>query len=108
MIARIWHGYTTKENANAYTNLLKDEIFEGIADKKMIGFKGIQLLNRELENEIEFTTIMWFDNIENVKQFMGEDYETAYVLPQAQKLLKRYDKVSAHCELLHELKYMPF
>jgi len=63
--------------------LLKDEIFEGIADKKIIGFKGIQLLNRELENEFEFTTIMWFDNIENVKQFMGEDYETAYVLPQA-------------------------
>jgi hypothetical protein len=48
---------------------------------------------------------MWFDNIENVKQFMGEDYETACVLPEAQKLLKRYDKVSAHCELLHELKY---
>ncbi len=107
MIARIWHGYTTKENANAYTSLLKDEIFEAIAEKKMIGFRGIQLLNRELENEFEFTTIMWFDNIENVKQFMGEDYEKAYVLPQAQKLLTRYDKVSAHCELLHELKYEP-
>jgi hypothetical protein len=48
---------------------------------------------------------MWFDNVENVKQYMGEDYETAYVLPQAQKLLKRYDKKSAHCEMLHELKY---
>lgn len=105
MIARIWHGYTSKENADAYVNLLKDEIFERIAAKKMIGYRGIQLLNRELENEFEFTTIMWFDNIENVKQFMGEDYETAYVLPQAQKLLKRYDKMSVHCELLYELKY---
>jgi hypothetical protein len=34
MIARIWHGYTTKENASAYENLLKEEIFEGIAIKK--------------------------------------------------------------------------
>ena len=71
----------------------------------MIGYRSIQLLSRELENEFEFTTIMWFDTIENVKQFMGEDYETAYVLPEAQKLLKRYDKLSAHYELLHELKY---
>ena len=34
MIARIWHGYTTKQNANAYEDLLKEEIFKGIADKK--------------------------------------------------------------------------
>ena len=105
MIARIWHGYTTKENASAYENLLKEEIFEGIANKKMIGYKGIQLLRREFENEFEFTTIMWFDKIENVKQFMGEDYETAYVLPPAQKLLLRYDKKSIHCDLLHEIQY---
>jgi hypothetical protein len=105
MIARIWHGYTTVENADAYVNLLKNEIFEGIAAKQMKGYRGIQLLRRELDNEYEFTTIMWFDQIENVKQFMGEDYETSYVLPEAQKLLKRFDKRSAHCEVLHELKY---
>ena len=105
MIARIWHGYTTKENADAYENLLKEEIFEGIANKKMEGYKGIQLLKREVDNEFEFTTIMWFENIDSVKQFMGEEYETAYVLPQAQKLLLRYDKKSIHCGLRHELKY---
>jgi len=105
MIARIWHGYTTKENANAYVHLLKEEIFKGIADKKMIGYNGIQLLSRELDNEIEFTTIMWFDKIEDIKQFMGNKYENAYVLPEAQKLLKRYDTKSIHCNLLHEIKY---
>jgi hypothetical protein len=58
-----------------------------------------------MANELEFTTIMWFENIASVKQFMGEDYETAYVLSQVQKLLSRYDKKSVHCELRHELKY---
>ena len=29
MISRIWHGYTTTENAEAYESLLKDEIFVG-------------------------------------------------------------------------------
>ncbi len=37
MIARTWHGYTTKENADAYETLLKKEIFEGIANKKNEG-----------------------------------------------------------------------
>ncbi len=84
---------------------IKQEIFEGIANKKMKGYKGIQLLKREVNGEFEFTTIMWFENITTVKEFMGEEYETAYVLPQAQKLLLRYDKKSIHCELRHELKY---
>ena len=105
MIARIWHGYTTKMNADSYENLLKQKIFGGIASKKIEGYKGIQLLRRAMGDEFEFTTIMWFESIASVKQFMGEDYETAYVLPQAQKLLLRYDKKSIHCELRHELRY---
>lgn len=51
MIARIWHGYTTKENADNYENLLKHEIFEIISNKKILGYNGIQLLKREVENE---------------------------------------------------------
>ena len=105
MITRIWHGYTSKKDADAYENMLKHEIFETIEKKNIKGYTGIQLLKRELENEIEFITIMWFESIESVKQFMGEDYETAYVLPQAQKLLLRYDKKSAHYNMLHEIKY---
>jgi hypothetical protein len=105
MIARIWHGYTSKENAETYENLLKQEIFEGIASKGIGGYKGIQLLKRQIEDEFEFTTIMWFESIRSVQEFMGEDYDTAYVLPQAQKLLLKYDKKSTHCELRHELQY---
>jgi len=61
MICRIWHGYTTFNNADTYENLLKDEIFAGIKDRRIKGYKGIQLLRRELEDETEFITIMWFD-----------------------------------------------
>jgi len=91
MIARIWHGCTSKDNAKAYEDLLKEEIFTGIADKNIPGYKGIRLLKREMENDIEYATIMFFETIDAVKKFMGDDYETAYVLPAAQKLLKSYD-----------------
>ncbi len=105
MIARIWHGYTTKANADTYENLLKQEIFIGIENKNVKGYKGIQLLKRDLKNEVEFTTIMWFDKIESVRQFAGENYETAYVPAKAREVLSRFDDKSVHCELRHELHY---
>lgn len=99
MIARIWHGYTTKANADIYENLIKEEIFPEIRDKKIAGFKGAQLLRRELKSETEFTTHIWFENLESVKDFVGEDYETIYVPNAARKILSRFDQKAVHCEL---------
>ena len=105
MIARIWHGYTTKENADKYENLLKEEVFVGIEQKNVRGYKGIRLLRRELADETEFTTIMQFESIEDIKQFAGDDYETAYVPAKARQILKRYDPKSVHCKIIYELNY---
>jgi len=99
MISRIWHGYTTPENADAYENLLKKEIFIGIKNRDIKGFREIHLLRRSLKNETEFITIMWFDSIESVKMFSGNDYEKAVVPPNARKLLAHFDKRSQHYEV---------
>jgi heme-degrading monooxygenase HmoA len=96
MISRIWHGYTTKENADTYESLLQKEIFTGIANRNIEGYMGIQLLRRELPAETEFITIMWFDSVESVRKFAGEDYEKAVVPEAAQKVPSHYDKRSAH------------
>ncbi|MFA5815928.1 MAG: hypothetical protein WC865_09950 [Bacteroidales bacterium] len=92
------------DNADAYENLLKSEIFVGINSRKIIGYKGIQLLKRNLENEVEFITIMWFDSIDSVRVFAGEDYEKAVVPKEAQMLLSRFDKKSQHYEVRREDK----
>jgi antibiotic biosynthesis monooxygenase (ABM) superfamily enzyme len=105
MITRIWHGYTTPENADAYEQLLKNKIFPYIAEKKVAGYRQIQLLKRPLGDEIEFITIMKFDSMNDVVAFAGEDYETAFVLPEADALLKRYDPKSQHYQLLQSLSY---
>jgi heme-degrading monooxygenase HmoA len=99
MISRIWHGYTSFANADAYEKLLKSEIFVAIKSRQIGGYKGIQLLRRNLENETEFITIMWFDSVESVKLFAGKDYEQAVVPKEAQKLLSRFDKKSQHYEV---------
>ncbi len=103
MIGRIWHGWTTHANADAYESLLREEIFTGIAGKDIAGYQGIQLLRRPLENEVEFVTIMWFDDLDAVRQFAGDKYETAVVPPKAQRLLSRYDPISAHYEVRKNL-----
>lgn len=106
MIARIWHGWTKPENADTYEKLLKEEIFLGIASKKVTGYKGIRLLRRNIDrNEVEFITIMWFESWQAVKQFAGEDYEKAVVPPKARGLLSRFDQRSSHYELRERLDY---
>ncbi len=105
MISRIWHGWTTFQNADSYENLLRQEIFFGIASRKISGYQGIQLLRRALENEVEFITIMWFDSIESVKLFAGKDYETAVVPPKARAVLSRFDARSQHYEVREQIDY---
>jgi heme-degrading monooxygenase HmoA len=104
MISRIWHGWTTPGNADPYESLLQHEILLGIQDRRIAGFRGIQLLRRNLATEVEFVTMMWFDSIEAVRVFAGEDYEAAVVPPQARALLSRFDERSQHYEIRADLK----
>ena len=105
MVGRIWHGWTTPENADVYEKLLKTEIFSGIAAKNVGGYKGIQLFRRASGDEVEFVTIMWFESWEAVKEFAGEDYEHAYVPPKAREVLKRFDDRSQHYEIRERIDY---
>lgn len=99
MISRIWHGWTPPENADAYEQLLRGEIFRGIAARGLPGYRGIDLLRRDLGSTVEFVTVMWFESLENVRAFAGKDYERAVVPPEARKLLLRFDDRSAHYEV---------
>jgi hypothetical protein len=98
MITRIWHGWTTPANAAEYERLLLTEIFPGIAGRNVSGYRGISLCRREREDEVEFVTIMWFDSLDAVRAFAGENYDVAVVPPKARAVLKRFDAVSAHFE----------
>ncbi|MGE3190278.1 MAG: antibiotic biosynthesis monooxygenase [Vicinamibacterales bacterium] len=98
MITRVWRGWTTPANADAYETLLIDEIFPGIAARNVPGFLDISLGRRVAGDEVEFVTIMWFDSLDAVRGFAGEQYEVAVVPPAARALLARFDERSAHYE----------
>jgi len=97
MIARMWHGWTKPENADAYEHLLRDEMFPSM--RRIQGFEGVYLLRRVAGEEIEFVTVTLFSSIDAVRRFAGNDYENAVLHPQAAGLLSRYDPKSVHYEI---------
>jgi antibiotic biosynthesis monooxygenase (ABM) superfamily enzyme len=99
-IRRIWHGWTTHENADSYWQVLSTIVIPGIEAKGIPGYRGIEVLRRELEEEVEFVTIMKFDSLQSVLNFQGEDYSRAYVPEPARAVLARWDTTAAHYEVL--------
>ena len=100
MISRIWHGWTSPENADAYEALLRSEILTGIANRGIAGYRGAHLLRRDGPSEVEFVTVLWFDSLDSVREFAGDDYEAAVVPERARRLLARFDARSQHYETL--------
>jgi heme-degrading monooxygenase HmoA len=100
MVSRVWHGWTSRQNAAAYQSLLETEILPGIAKRQAGGYRGAHLLRRDSGDEVEFVTVMWFDSMDAVRAFAGEDYEVAVVPAKARALLSRFDGRSAHYEVV--------
>ncbi len=101
VILRIWRGWTTPENADAYQSIVSTRVLPAIAERKLDGYHGAYLLRRTLDDhEVEFSTIMMFDSIDNVREFMGDAYDVAHVPDEARAVLSRFDQRSAHYETL--------
>ena len=99
MICRIWRGWTTPENAAAYQELLVSEIIPGIEGRGIGGFRHIDMMRRDLGHEVEFATIMWFDDLAAIQAFVGEDAEVSHVPAAARAVLSRFDERALHYEV---------
>jgi antibiotic biosynthesis monooxygenase (ABM) superfamily enzyme len=99
-ICRLWRGWTTPGNAAAYERIVRDEVIPGIEARRIAGFRHIDLMRRELGGEVEFQTLMWFDSLEAIKAFMGEDYAVSHVPEGARAVLLRFDERAAHYEVV--------
>ena len=105
MVKRIWHGWTAPENADAYEALLESEIFPGIREKNIPGYRGISLLRRDAQDEVAFVTIMSFESVDSARIISGDDSSSAYVPESARALLSRWDDRSEIYEVRQEQQY---
>jgi len=101
MIARIWHGWTSRESAPRYEELLREEVLLEIARRSIPGYQGAEIFIREAENdEMEFITLLRFETVEAVKIFAGKDYEQPVIPPECRRLLKRHSERSRHYRIV--------
>jgi len=97
VIARVWHGYTRPEHADAYEAQLKPEPLPGIG--KVKGYRGSYVLRKDMGAEVEFITILLWDSVDAIRAVAGADYEAAVVPQERRKNLSRYDAKASHYEV---------
>ncbi len=101
-VARVWRGWTTVENADAYQAIAEDEVFPAILERRIPGLVKAVVMRADdvVDGEVEFTTIIWFDSLDSVKGFMGEDYRRAHLPENARAVLNRFEPEAKHFHLV--------
>lgn len=97
MIARVWKGWTRPEHANAYEQLLREQVLPGI--HQVAGHRGAYLLRNDGPGEVEFVVVNLFESLEAIQAFAGSDYSVAVIEPEARVLLARVEPLAAHYEV---------
>ena len=101
MICRLWRGSTTTANAYAYERFLRDDVLPAIASRRIAGLERTDFLRREVDDGVEFVTLMWFESIDAIKAFAGtEDYAVARVADADRALLRDFDSRAVHFEVV--------
>ena len=98
MIARMWRGIAAPETAQSYLEHLQNSIFPELA--AIAGYRGASVLRRDSDAGVEFTVQTLWESIDAIRQFAGEQIETAVVAPAAQPLFRSYDPTVTHYEIV--------
>jgi heme-degrading monooxygenase HmoA len=98
MIARMWRGIATPETAHEYLEHLRQSIFPELAE--IAGYQGASVLRRDSEAGVEFTVQTLWESMDAIRQFAGDQVETAVVAPAAQPLFRSYDHTVTHYEVV--------
>ena len=100
MIARIWHGRTKVEDYEAYTEFLKERAIPDYQETE--GFVKLIFLRNIQENAGHFTLITFWENLEVIKNFAGEDFEKAKYYPEDENFLLEFEEKVTHYEVFAE------
>lgn len=97
MIARHWRGWTRPQDADAYESLLLTKVLPAL--KAISGYRGGYLLRNDQAGESEFVVINFFDSLDAVRRFAGENYSVPFFEPEARKLLSRIEPIANHYQV---------
>lgn len=98
MIARLWCGQATPDNAAAYQDHFNHHVYPSLG--ALAGHRGAWLLRRDVEGRVEFLAVTMWDSIESIRAFAGDDVQRAVVEPEARAVLDTFDSVARHFEVV--------
>jgi len=85
MIVRTWRGWTCREDAGDYADHILDT---GIVEYKATpGNQRAYLVSRPDGDRTEFLTISFWDSLDSIVAFAGEDIDQAVFYPQDDRYL---------------------
>jgi len=102
MIARMWRGVAIQERANDYVKHLQESVVPQL--RKIDGFKGVYLLKRNSSEDVEFLVLTFWESMEAIRKFAGENPEVAVVAAAARTLFREYDAEVNHFEIALNLE----
>jgi heme-degrading monooxygenase HmoA len=97
MVARIWHGRTPAAKADEYRQYLFDVGVKKIAS--LPGNRGVQMMVSKTAEVGEFMVISYWDSIEAIKGYAGENYTQVHDLPRDKDFLIDHEPLVRHFEL---------
>jgi heme-degrading monooxygenase HmoA len=98
MIARFWRGVVRKADRDAYASYMQET---GVASYSTTpGNRGVWMLRRDLDaGRTEFVMFTLWESLDAVKEFAGEEYETAVFYPEDERFLIERDLQATHYEV---------
>lgn len=100
MVCRVWRAWTTTGDAQRYDDYLQKELFPRLNHElNSQGYRGYQLLRTNRDEEVEFMTMLWFESIEKVRSFAGDNYEVPVISEKARSVLTRFADRADHYEV---------
>ncbi|HSL98249.1 MAG TPA: hypothetical protein VK831_06720 [Candidatus Deferrimicrobiaceae bacterium] len=100
MIARLWRGWTAPADADAYVDYLDRTGMP--AYRATPGNRGAWILRRSVGDRAEFMTLTFWDSIDAVRVFAGDDPERAVFYPEDDRFLVDRELTVRHFELFGE------
>jgi heme-degrading monooxygenase HmoA len=98
MIARYWSAQASPERAPVYAAHLRQHVLPAL--RQLEGYAGAQLLERVVSGSIEITVVTFWQSLDSIRAFAGEDIEHAVVADEAAALLTSFDRRARHYEVI--------
>jgi heme-degrading monooxygenase HmoA len=101
MIARVWRGWAPSATADDYQRHYESEVADHLS--QVAGFQGARLLRKDDGDEVMFTSLTFFDSLDAVRGFAGDELDSAVVEGAARRVLSRWDERVTHHEIAVDL-----